>query len=428
MESLKNVASGAGDKQRRERRPLSAYQQYVISSILPDVELQYNRMQTEKKKLKTENETLKNRLKVLTTESEHLKTEQQRLSGVSKNRDQLRNQLVQCKNEVLVLGKTVRIQKTELRREHQQNEVLKQEVESMKKELQSARQQVVTQRAEQQNLREQLEQVVKERDGLNEKWLHCRHENSELQDKIATRQSNLSKKDSQCKEQMRQIHLLKLEKDKLEKQRDFLGKEAEEHNRHLRKCEEEIYMQREKLRDSIPCYFLKNQMVKRTDLLEQKPPVVKKPSQDGPHQKIEFLQKQLLDQTKELTRTQKLREELKQKLTQLSFQFQRCRVAARDQKEKFKAMTAERNAYRSDNEKMRKELAAIKKEKLAEKLKNLVAKKTKKIKLSSGVKSSQSNVSLLSSNKSNVPTTSREVQMDSTLKIRGLKIESESFI
>lgn len=128
------------------------------------------------------------------------------MQSVVKNRDHPRNQLVQFKNQVSVLGKKIKIQKTDLRMEHKQNQVLKQELVSVKVLLQSAKQQGACQRAEHQRLKEQLKQVSKERDSLNDKWLCCQHECSELCDSYvlsAIQQSSFNRKDSECKEQTR---------------------------------------------------------------------------------------------------------------------------------------------------------------------------------------------------------------------------------
>lgn len=57
------------------------------------------------------------------------------------------------------------------------------------------------------------------------------------------------------------------------------------------------------------------------------------PSQDVPLQKLESSQKEVLSQAKELRKTQKLCEELKQNLTRVFFQLQQCQAVVREQKQ-----------------------------------------------------------------------------------------------
>lgn len=414
MECLKNVASEANDKDSHKTDPMSAYHRHVVSTILPGVEQEYTRMQSKNKHLEKENEVLKKKVESLMTDAEQLKTKHQRVNSVILERDHLKSQLMNCKNELLVLGKKIRIQQTDLRREHKQTEDLKQEVQSVKKELQSVKKQAINQRTQQQQLKEYLEQVVKDRDDLNDKWLQCQTECSELGEKINSQQSSLNKKDCQCKEQVRQIHLLKQEKQKLEKVRGFLENEADSQKRALKRCEEELQLQKEKFRESEACRNT------RIVIIKQKPQAVRKSSQDVPLQKIEALQKELLAQTEELRRTQKLCEELKQKLTKMSVQFLQCKVTLRGRKEKLQAVTAQRNMYKSETEKMQKLLAAAKKPRLGEKLCHWASKKKKDMKLSSVVKSKQYHCPPPSPKQSHLPTTCSQVE--SKLMIIGTRI------
>lgn len=433
MECLKAATFDSDDKNLQKAGPMSAYHHYVLSSILPDAEREYMRVQKKNKALEKENELLKNKVDFLMTDAEQFKAERQKIHKVTKNRDHLRNQLMHCKNELLVLGKKMGIQQTDLKRGRKQNETLKEELESVKKELQSLKKGVIIQRTEQQNLKERLDQVMKEKDGLNDKWMHCQSECSELCDKIIIQQSSLTRKDSQCKEQVKEIHYLKLENQKLEKERSIMENDAEDQKRELQKCEEELHTQREKLRESKRCRIVGGQLGKRIVILQQRPQMFRKPSQEVPCQKIESLQKELHTQTEELRKTQKLCEELKQNLTQVAAQFQLCQVTIRNQKEKLKAVTAEKNMYRSVTEKLGKELPDVTKGQHNEKQRNnsvRAAKRTKRVKQPSKDKLSQPHPSPISpklllktGNKSNQPAPiSSELQAQSDLRIIGTKM------
>lgn len=322
------------------------YHHYVSSPILPDAEREYLCMEKTPKALQKENEAFKKESEIhkkkgafLTSDAEQFKAERQRVPKVIRNRDHQRNQLMHCKNELSVLGKKIGIQEMDLRRGHKQNEALKEELQSMRKELQSVKQAAVKQRTEQQNLKEQLDQVVKERDGLNDKWQRCKNECSELQLKF-----------KRC----RTVG-------------DLVGK---------------------------------NKL-----LIQQKPstPLIRKSSQVLPLPSTESLQNELLTQNEELRKTQKLCEELKQSLTQMAVYVQQCRVTVRDQKERLKAVTAERNMYKSEMEKLAMELTDIKMMHRSEKQWNKATRRTKKVKLSSGDKSSQSDLPRQTGNKLSCP-------------------------
>ncbi|GLD55790.1 solute carrier family 22 member 18 isoform X1, partial [Lates japonicus] len=289
----------------------------TFTAFLPDAEREFVHMQKKNQTLEKENELLKKKVEFLTTDAELFKVERQRIHQVIKNRDHLRNQLMHSKNELSVLGKKIRIQNTDLKRRCKQNEVLKEDMESLKKELQSVKQGTVKQKAGQQNLKEQLEQVIKEKDGLSEKWLQAQNECSELRDKMIIQQSSLNMKDGQCKEQVKQIHLLKLENLKLEKERGIIQSDAEDQRRELRKCEEKLHTQREKLKESKCCRAAEEKLGKKIIVVQQRPQIFRKARQEVPLQKIESLQKELFIQTEDLRKTQKQCEELKQNLTQI---------------------------------------------------------------------------------------------------------------
>lgn len=411
MEDFTKVTSDTDDKHKAG--PMSAYRHYVLSSVLPDAERKHLCMQKKNEALERENEILKKKVEFLTTDAEQFKAERQRIHTVIKNRDHQRSQLLHCKNELSVLGKKLAIQETDLRRGHKQKEALKEELELMKKELQSLKQGSVNRRAEQQQLKDRLDQVIKERDGLSDTLLRCKNECSELRDKISTQQSSVNRKDSRCKEQLKLIHLLKLEKQKLEKERGII--EAEE---------QRLNAQKEKLREIKRCRAVEDQIGKQILMIQQRSNTVR-PIQEVPVRKLECLQKELLAQTEELRKTQALCEELKDKLTPVVVQLQQCQATVRKQKEKLMAVTAERNMYQRHCEELGIELADMKKEQRSVKQHNRAAKREKKTKLSSANRSSQSHLSAMTPKLKpggKLNSSPNNVQMQSELRIAGTKI------
>lgn len=401
---------------KQKSRDLSAYHQHVLSSILPDVERELTLVKSKNKNLEREKKALQKRVEHLMTEGALLKVDHQRAHKAIQSRDLLRSQLVQSKNQLVVLGKKINLQESDLRRERRKNEVLKQELESVKKELQLVKKQAANQRAEHQKLKEQLEQVVKDKDGLNAKWVGCQNECSKLREKIGAQQSSLNKKESQCMEEMKQVHLLKLENEKLEREKNFLENLVAETKLEARKFEEELISEREKLIKSTACRSLENLIGGRVIVLQQNPQA--KPKAEVSPPKNQPLQKELLSQAEELRRTQKLGEGLKQSLTQLCVQHQQSQAALRRQKEKLKAVTAQRNVYQTAMQNMQREVMAMRKERLGEKLKNWTMQKNKKIKVSSATKCSQSLVCSIKSDRQ-----AASSKLDTRLMITGKKLQ-----
>ncbi|KAK5874383.1 hypothetical protein PBY51_019330 [Eleginops maclovinus] len=412
MESLNKVAPDIDENNLNKTGTISAYHHYVLSSILPDAQQEFLCMQKKNQAFEKQNEILKRKVESLMTDCEQFKAERQRINNVVKNRDQQRNQLLQCKNELSVLGKKMAFQETELKRENKQNETIKQELESVKKELKSVKHGAFAQRTEQQHLKQQLDQVVKERDSLNDALLCCKNECSELREKICYQQSTVNKKDSQCKEQRKEIQFLKLEKQILEKDMCITESNAEEQRRELRKCEDDLQTEKEKFKESKRIHALENGKGKQRVIIQEGSRKIKKPRQKVPNQKIQSLQKELLTQTEELRATQKHCEELKKKMTMVVLQFKQCQTTLGDLKEKLKAVTAERNMYRSLTEKVGTKLVDIIKAQRSEKQHNRVTKRIKKVKVSSEEKSKGSQL----------PPTPSKVQMQSDLRIVGKKL------
>lgn len=394
MELVNNMLSKTDDEHLQKMNPMSSYHRHVLSSILPDLEQIYSCLQEKNNILEKENQALRKKVELLMNDSERLKEEHLKVQSVLKNRELLGIQLVHSRNEVQVLGWKLSAQNKDLKWKRNQNELLREEVESLKKALQTAKQKAVSQRAEQQKLKNQLEQVVKESDQLSKKWLHCYSKCSELSDRITAQQSSLNKKDNQYKEQIKQIHNLKTENQKLERERRFFENEANGVKCRLQRCEEELRMQREQLTECTGSCFFETQIVERTVIPKQKRPLIRKPTREVPAQKVESLQKELCSQNQELKRTQTLCEELRQSLTQTSVQLQQCKATLRDRKEKLKALTAERDVYRQKAEKLQKEWEVHRKEKLSEKLKKWATKNVKQVQPLCGGQPDQSYFSL----------------------------------
>lgn len=205
------------------------------------------------------------------------------------------------------------------------------------------------------------------------------------------------------------------------------GHKQNDQRRELRKCEEALHTQKDKPKESKRCRAIGDQLRKRLQMIQQKPrtSLIGKPSREVPLSKIESVQKELLTQTEELRKTQKRCEELKQSLTQVAVQFQQCRATVRDQREKLKAVTAERNMYRSVTEKLGIELADIKKEQRIEKLRKRAAKRTEDQSSQSHLPPVSPRLQLKTGDKlksTQLPPTPSKVQEQFQLRIIGTKL------
>lgn len=339
MENVHTVTFAFQDKHVRNAGPVTAYHHHILSSVLPDFEHQHQPLEKKDKVLESNNDLLKRKNVSLMAEAERFKAERQRFEKLV---DQQRKELIQHKDELSVLVKKIKIQNTDLRRSHKQNEDLKEKLDSTKKELQLLKQSSVAQRAEQQKLKVQLDQVIKERDNLNSRWCSSKTECSKLRDKIISQKLSMNKSEIQCKKMTKEIQLLKLENEKLRREMGIKEKDAAYQTRVLRKCEDQLQRQNTKLRDQQVCQEIGTKNGERIIVVYVKPlPEIKNPSQQELLRWNESLQKELLTQNKELRKTLKL--------TQVAVQFQTCQAAARDQKDQLKAVTAQRNMYKRNN-------------------------------------------------------------------------------
>ncbi|XP_068427741.1 cilia- and flagella-associated protein 58-like [Clinocottus analis] len=301
---------------------------------------------------KTENkEVLRSKMALLMNDAKQFKAEQQRINKVIRDPDYQKSQLLHCKQELLVLRKKMGLQGNELRRESRLNEALKVELESARKELRSAKQRASDQRAERQRLKERLDQAIKERDGLRSALLRGKKECSELRDKLSSQLSSANRKDGEYKRQASEVHLLKLEKQTLEREKSAVDSDAEGWKQALRRCEEELHAQKEMLEESKRCRDAEGHHGKKILFIPQKCHGIKRSGQEVvPLRQFESLQRELLARTEELRKARQLCEELKRKLTEMGPRLQYCQATVREQKEKLKAVTAERNMYRSRTE------------------------------------------------------------------------------
>ncbi|KAK9542402.1 hypothetical protein VZT92_000267 [Zoarces viviparus] len=305
-----------------------------------------------------ESNVLKENFALLNVDAEKIKAERQRFHKLIEKGVHQRNQLLHWQNELSVLNKKLENQGKELKWERTQNKALKDKLELVKKEKQSMEQRAVNHRAEQQRLKERLDQAIEQRDGLKDTLLRCRNECQELRYKAS---KIVNEKGGQCKEQMKQIHLLQLENHHLEREREWSAKESDADvlRRALQKCQKELYTQKVKLEEIKRSRAVGDHIGKEILIIQQRRSA-RRPSTEAPLWKFEALEKALLARTEQLRDTQKQCRELRDKGAEAAVRLRRFQNTVRDQGEKFKAVTAERNMYKGLSEQLKMELSDIK--------------------------------------------------------------------
>lgn len=351
------------------------------------------------------------------------------MNRANKTKDQQRIQLLEYKNELFALSKKKKVLQAELKKKGTLNESLKKELDSVKKELQFMKRAAVRQRAEQEKLKGRLDQMSKDRDSLNATWQSCKAEISVLCDKITNQQASLSKKDLQCKEQIKQINFLKVKNQYLEKEIGMKENDADHRMLELRKCSEELKRERCKLEETRAMHAIGPKLGEKLLLIKNAPhpPLVGKPHN---LQRIDSLQKELQTQTEERVKAQRLCEELKQVQSQLSDQLQQCQTKLRHQAENHKVVKIERDIFKCQVDKLKIELGNMKMLHYSEKQYNGVWERTNRVMIPSGTSSQIYNPPARDTRMSCFfPSVSEKYNMNqhgSALKTEGIKLHGSS--
>ncbi|KFU85371.1 Coiled-coil domain-containing protein 147, partial [Chaetura pelagica] len=354
-----------------------------------------------------------------------LKQQQNHCETVRAEKNLYSKNLVEAKDEIAELKKKLKImthQVDQLKGEvtdkeaalvqahlqHQQTEkekeLLKAELLKMKKEALEAKHFIENQEAEERRLlkiiaeadaerlrqNKEIERVITERDILGAQNVQRNDEVALLYEKIKIQQSILNKGETQYRQRMEDIRLLKLEIKKLRREKGILGKNVA----NVEELRHEIYhMQKELLRAQARCRVLEEELENPMKLHRWRKLEASDPSTYELIQKIQRLQKQLISKTGEVIEKELLLQEKERLYVDLKHvlarqpgpeaaeQLQLYQHTLREKTKQLKALSSELTMYESQSqgykyeiERLASELLNVKKKYLAQKRKEQQAK------------------------------------------------------
>ncbi|XP_069719950.1 cilia- and flagella-associated protein 58 [Phaenicophaeus curvirostris] len=292
--------------------------------------------------------------------------------------------------------------------EHQQIEKeknsLKAELHKMKKQALETKHFIENQEAEERRLlkiiaeadaerlkqKKEFEQVINERDILGSLLIQRNDEVALLYEKIKIQQSILNRGETQYRQRMEDIRLLKLEIKKLRREKGVLGKSAA----NVEELRQEVHhIQKELLREQARCKTLEKEVENPLNVHRWRKLKASDPNTYALIQKIQRLQKQLISKTDEVVEKKMLLQEketlyveLKRVLArqpgpEATKQLQIYQYTLREKTKQLKVLSSELNMYKSESqeykyeiEQLGKELLNVKKKYLAQKRKEQQAK------------------------------------------------------
>ncbi|KAM6265398.1 cilia- and flagella-associated protein 58 [Porphyrio hochstetteri] len=354
-----------------------------------------------------------------------LKQQQNSCEAMRTERNLYSKNLIEAKNEIAEMKKRLKTLTHQVDRlkeviaekeadlvkahlEHQQTEkdkeLLKAELLNMKKEALETKNFIENQELEERKLlkiigeadaerlkqKQEFDQVINERDILGCQLVRRNDEVALLYEKIKIQQSILNKGETQYRQRMEDIRLLKLEIKKLRREKGILGKSVA----NVEELRQEVnHMQKELLREQARCKILEEELENPLNVHRWRKLEASDPSTYELIQKIQRLQKQLISKTGEviekellLQEKEKLYVELKHILArkpgpEAAKQLQLYRHTLREKTKQLKVLSSELSMcesqsqeYKHEIERLANELQNVKKKYLAQKRKEQQAK------------------------------------------------------
>lgn len=267
--------------------------------------------------------------------------------------------------------------KAELQRMKQQAAESKTQLEQMEKEVAKLQQVIREADAERKRQMKELDQVISERDILGTQLVRRNDELALLYEKIKIQQSTLNKGEIQYRQRLEDIRILKLEIKKLRREKTILTKSVAS----VEDLRREVYhIQRELLRERTRCKALEEELENPMNIHRWRKLEGSDPSAYEMIQKIQALQKRLIQKTEEVVEKElmiqekeKLYIELKHILArqpgpEVAEQLQIYQQTLRDKTKQMKRLASELNMYEAQSseykyeiERLARELQEIKK-------------------------------------------------------------------
>ncbi|NXL98946.1 CFA58 protein, partial [Tyrannus savana] len=233
--------------------------------------------------------------------------------------------------------------------------------------------------------KKEFDKVLGERHALATQLIRRNDEVALLYEKIKIQQAILNRGESEYRQRMEDVRILKLEIKKLRRQKGILGKSVA----NVEDLRFEVHhMQKELLKEQTRCRILEEELQKPLKVHRWRKLEARDPTTYELIQKVQRLQKRLINKTSEviekeflLQEKEKLYVELRQVLAQqpgpeATEQLQRYRHSLRDKTKQLKVLSSELNMYeaqskeyKSEIERLNNELNNVKKKYLSQKRK-----------------------------------------------------------
>eukprot|EP00045_Choanoeca_perplexa_P009545 m.92406 g.92406 ORF g.92406 m.92406 type:complete len:872 (-) comp14943_c0_seq1:56-2671(-) len=323
--------------------------------------------------------------------SKNLVEAQDEIGDMKRKLKVLSHQIDQLKEEI-------NAKEGQLQREHQhfdtlenQKVKLKQELDNLKLSFSKSQDDIQAQQADHEKLRriltqteaerekqvKELDKVIAERDTLGTQLIRRNDELALVYEKLRIQQTTLSKGESQYRERMEDIRLLKLEIKRLRRERQMLSKSTSSVD-DLRR--ELFQVQRELLRERTRCKALEEEVQTPLNVHRWRRLEGSDPNAYEMIQKVQTLQKRLIAKTEEVVEKELRIQEMEKQYLELkavlarqpgpevSEQLQIYQQAVKDKNKQLKAMASELNMYQAqvneykyEVDRMSRELQDVKK-------------------------------------------------------------------
>jgi len=335
-----------------------------------------------------------------------LKQQQNLYEAVRSDRNLYSKNLIECQDEITEMKRKLKIMNHQIDQlkeeitskeaalvkehlEHQrvekEKDALKAELQLMKKEASESKAYIEQQQTEERKLlkiiqeadserlrqKKELDQVISERDILGTQLVRRNDELALLYEKIKIQKSTLDKGEIQYRQRLEDIRLLKLEIKKLRREKHILTKSVA----NIEELRREVYnMQRELLRERTRCKALEEELENPMNIHRWRKLEGSDPSRFEMIQKIQTLQKRLIQKTEEVVEKEllikekeKLYMELKQILArqpgpEVAEQLSIYQQTLKEKTKQMKSMASELNMYEAQVQEYKYEIERLSRE------------------------------------------------------------------
>ncbi|NXI22305.1 CFA58 protein, partial [Sterrhoptilus dennistouni] len=304
----------------------------------------------------------------------------------------------------------------EFQQSEDEKESLKAELLKMTKQAQEARAYIENQEAEEKNLlkiiaeadaerlrqKKEFDRVLSERHALGTQLIHRNDEVALLYEKIKIQQAILNRGETEYRQRMEDMRILRLEIKKLRREKGILGKSVA----NVEELRQEFnHMQKELLREQTRCKILEEELQKPLQVHRWRKLEASDPTTFELILKVQRLQKRLISKTGEviekeflLQEKEKLYVELRHVLArqpgpEAAEQLQQFRNVLREKTKQIKALSAELSMcetqskeYKQEIERLNNELLEVKKKYLSQKCKEQQKKEKERSSIDMGMK------------------------------------------